>query len=177
MSSHPLKIQREPASLDQAVDRIVARFNERGRIDMGPETIRAALRDRLSHAGFEERSMRLLEVNLLGNISGWMEFALEERRAGRNVVPDFARHLRTSFLAHCREHKTPPDEAIAMSIELATAIMELAGSFRRQLTIGAGGVEGTGQGGDAPVASSDTGGENAGPSGTANASGDDAPVK
>ncbi len=148
MSSHPLKITREPASLDQAVDRIVARFNERGRIDMGPETIRAALRDRLSHAGFEDQSMRLLEVNLLGNISGWMEFALEERRAGRNVVPDFARHLRTSFLAHCREHKTPPDEAIAMSIELATAIMELAGSFRRQLTIGAGGVEGSTQSGE-----------------------------
>ncbi len=154
MSSHPLKITREPASLDQAVDRIVARFNERGRIDMGPETIRAALRDRLSHAGFEDQSMRLLEVNLLGNISGWMEFALEERRAGRNVVPDFARHLRTSFLAHCREHKTPPDEAIAMSIELATAIMELAGSFRRQLTIGAGGVEGSSQTGEADAPTS-----------------------
>ena len=136
MSSQPLKFHSEPASLDQAVDRIINRFRERGRIDMGPETVRAALRDRLSHAGFEERQMRLLEVNLLGSISGWMEFALEERRSGRNVVPDFARHLRTSFLAHCREHQTSPDEAIAMSIELATAIMELASSFRRQLSVG-----------------------------------------
>lgn len=138
MSSQPLKLHSEPASLDQAVDRIINRFRERGRIDMGPETVRAALRDRLSHSGFEEQQMRLLEVNLLGSISGWMEFALEERRSGRNVVPDFARHLRTSFLAHCREHQTPPDEAVAMSIELATAIMELASSFRRQFSVGGG---------------------------------------
>lgn len=142
MSSQPLKIHSEPASLDQAVDRIVNRFRERGRIDMGPETVRAALRDRLSHAGFEDAQMRLLEVNLLGSISGWMEFALEERRAGQNVVPDFARHLRTSFLAHCREHDTSPDEAIAMSIELATALMEMATSFRRQLTIASGATSG-----------------------------------
>ena len=142
MSSQPLKIQSEPASLDQAVDRIVNRFRERGRIDMGPETIRAALRDRLSHAGFEDAQMRLLEVNLLGSISGWMEFALEERREGRNVVPDFARHLRTSFLAHCREHRTSPDEAIAMAIELATAIMELASSFRRQFSVAGGQTSG-----------------------------------
>lgn len=150
MSSQPLKIHHsEPASLDQAVDRIVSRFRERGRIDMGPETVRAALRDRLSHAGFEEQQMRLLEVNLLGSISGWMEFALEERREGRNVVPDFARHLRTSFLAHCREHKTSPDEAVAMSIELATAIMELASSFRRQFSI-ASGTAPSGDSGNAP---------------------------
>lgn len=149
MSSQPLKFHSEPASLDQAVDRIVNRFRERGRIDMGPETVRAALRDRLAHAGFEDQQMRLLEVNLLGSISGWMEFALEERREGRNVVPDFARHLRTSFLAHCREHQTTPDEAIAMSIELATAIMELASSFRRQFSIGSGGAAGS-DAGDAP---------------------------
>lgn len=140
MSSQPLKIGPEPTSLDQAIDRVIARFRERGRIDMGPEVIRAALRDRLGHAGFEEQQMRLLEVNLLGNISGWMEFALEERKSGRNVVPDFARHLRTAFLAHCREHKTDPDEAVAMSIELATAIMDLACAFRRQFSIGSGGA-------------------------------------
>jgi hypothetical protein len=138
LSSQPLKIDAGPASLDQAVDRIVQRFRERGRVDMGPETVRAALRDRLSRAGFADAEMRLLEVNLLGSISGWMEFALEERREGRNVVPDFARHLRTSFLAHCREHKTSPDEAIAMSIELATAIMDLASSFRRQFSVAGG---------------------------------------
>ena len=141
MSSHPLKLQSEPASIDQAVDRIVSRFRERGRMDMGSETVRAALRDRLLHAGFEDQQMRLLEVNMLGNISGWMEFVLEERREGRNVVPDFARHLRTSFLAHCREHNTTPDEAVAMSIELATAIMELAGSFRRQFSIASGATD------------------------------------
>jgi hypothetical protein len=138
MSSQPLTLPAEPASLDQAVDRVVTRFRERGRIDMGPETVRAALRDRLAHAGFESEQIRLLEVNLLGGISGWMEFALEERREGRNVVPDFARHLRNSFLAHCREHKTAPDEAIAMSIELATAIMDLASSFRRQFSVAGG---------------------------------------
>ncbi len=140
MSSQPLKINPEPTSLDQAIDRVIARFRERGRIDMGPEIIRAALRDRLTHEGFEEQEMRLLEVNLLGNISGWMEFALEERKHGHNVVPDFARHLRTAFLAHCREHKTVPDEAVAMSIELATSIMDLACAFRRQLSIGSSGA-------------------------------------
>lgn len=139
MSSQPLKLSTPPVSLDQAIDRVIARFRERGRIDMGPEVIRAALRDRLTHAGFAEQEMRLLEVNLLGNVSGWMEFVLEERRLGRNMVPDFARHLRTAFLAHCREHKTDPDEAVAMSIELATAIMELACAFRRQFSIGSGG--------------------------------------
>ena len=140
MSSQPLAIPSEPASIDQAVDRVIARFRERGRIDMGPEIIRAALRDRLAHAGFEEQEMRLLEVNLLGNISGWMEFVLEERRHGHNVVSDFARHLRTAFLAHCREHKPDPDEAVGMSIELATAIMDLACAFRRQFSIGSGGT-------------------------------------
>lgn len=129
----------EPASLDQAIDRVIARFRERGRIDMGPEVIRAALRDRLAHAGFSEREMRLLEVNLLGSVSGWMEYALEERIRQHNVVPDFARHLRTAFLAHCREHRIDPDEAVGMSIELATAIMELACAFRRQFSIGSGG--------------------------------------
>ena len=143
LSQQALEIQQEPASLDQAIDRVVARFRERGRIDMGPEIMRAALRDRLQRGGFEEREMRLLEVNLLGSISGWMEFALDERRHGRNVVPDFARHLRTAFLAHCREHKTDPDEAIAMSIELATAIMDLACAFRRQFSIGSAGAPGS----------------------------------
>lgn len=142
MSSQPLEIHSEPVSLDKAIDRVIGRFRERGRIDMGPEVIRAALRDRLSHAGFEEQEMRLLEVNLLGNVSGWMEFVLEERRHGRNVVPDFARHLRMAFLAHCREHKTNPDEAVAMSIELATAIMDLACAFRRQFSIASGGTSG-----------------------------------
>lgn len=141
MSSHPLALEPRPASLDQAVDRIVTRFRERGRIDMGSETIRAALRDRLAHAGIEEREMRLLEVNMLGNISGWMEFVLEERCAGRNVVPDFARHLRTAFFAHCREHRTSPDVAVEMAIELATAIMDLAASFRRQFSIASGTAE------------------------------------
>ncbi len=142
MSSQPLTMHPEPASLDQAVDRVVTRFRERGRIDMGPETIRAALRDRLDRAGFEPAQMRLLEVNLLGSISGWMEFALEERKLGRNVVPDFARHLRTSFLAHCREHRTSPDEAVAMAVELASAIMDLAGSFRRQFSVAGGQTSG-----------------------------------
>ncbi|MDR2391633.1 MAG: hypothetical protein LBE84_08150, partial [Planctomycetota bacterium] len=67
MSSQVLELAPEPppASLDQAIDRVIARFKERGRIDMGTEVIRAALRDRLARAGFEEREMRLLEVNLL----------------------------------------------------------------------------------------------------------------
>ena len=140
MSSQPLKLKPAPASMDQAIDRVIGRFRERGRIDMGPEVIRASLRDRLAHAGFEEQEMRLLEVNLLGNVSGWMEYVLEERRHGRNMVPDFARHLRTAFLAHCREHKTTPEEALSMSIELATAIMDLALAFRRQFSIGAAGA-------------------------------------
>jgi hypothetical protein len=140
MSSQALKIHSEPASLDQTIDRVIARFRERGRIDMGSEIIRAAFRDRMTHEGFEEQEMRLLEVNLLGNVSGWMEFVLEERRHGHNVIPDFARHLRTSFLAHCREHKVGPDEAVAMSIELATAIMDLACAFRRQFSIASAGA-------------------------------------
>lgn len=139
MSSQPLKLHSEqapePASIDQAIDRVIARYRERGRIDMGPEIIRAALRDRLAHAGFEGQQLHLLEVNLLGNLSGWMEFILQERIEGRNFIPDFARHLRTAFLEHCREHKTVPDDAVAMSIELATAIMELACAFRRQFSI------------------------------------------
>ena len=139
MSSQPLFSEGEPASLDNAIDRFLARFRERGRVDMGPEILRAALRDRLGRAGFDVREMRLLEVNLLGNISSWMEYVLEERFAGRNMVPDFARHLRFAFLAHCRERKVDPNEAVNMSIELATAIMDMACTFRRQLSIGSGG--------------------------------------
>lgn len=139
MSSQPLENVSEPASLDQALDRVVAKFREKGKVDMGPEVLRAALRDRLGHAGFNEREMRLLEVNLLGGVSGWMEYVLEERRYGKNLVPDFARHLRTAFFAHCREKQINPDEAVGMAIELATAIMDLACAFRRQFTIGVGG--------------------------------------
>ena len=136
MSSEPVRKFNTPASLDDALERVVRRFREAGRIDMGPEVLRAALRDRLNSEGFSESEIRLLEVNLMGSISGWMEFILEERRSGRNVVNDFARHLRTAFLAHCREHKVEPEEAVAMSIELASAIMELACAFKRQLSFG-----------------------------------------
>ncbi|MDR0361315.1 MAG: hypothetical protein LBJ46_01290 [Planctomycetota bacterium] len=147
MSSHALTLETPaadplPASIDQAFDRIVARFRERGRIDMGSEVIRAALRDRLAHSGFSDREMRLLEVNLMGNLSGWMEFILEERMHQHNVIPDFVRHLRTAFLAHCRERHTSPDEAVGLAIELATAIMELACAFRRQFSVAAGSASG-----------------------------------
>ncbi|MCC8181127.1 MAG: hypothetical protein LIP23_09500 [Planctomycetes bacterium] len=141
MSSQPLKMGSEPVSIDDAIDRIITRFRERGRIEMGPEIIRAALRDRLAREGFADHDMSLSEGNLLGSVSVCREYLREERRRGHNSGPDFARQLRTAFLAHCREHQTLPEEAVSMSIELATAIMDLALAFRRQFSIGTARVD------------------------------------
>lgn len=136
MSGQPRELDSDLTSMDQALDRFIARYRERGRVELGSELLRAALRDRLEHEGFTINQMQLLEVNLLGGISGWMEFVLQERQEGRDRIPDFVRHLRTAFFSHCREHKIDPDEAVKMSLELASAIMEMACAFRRQLTIG-----------------------------------------
>ena len=125
-------------SVDEALDRILEKYRKTGRTEMASEAIRATFRDRLTHAGFAGRDLHLLEANLLGNVSGWIEFALEERAQGRNIIPDAVRQFRTVFLAHCRQQRVNPDDALAMAIELATAVMEMACAFRRQFTIGSG---------------------------------------
>ena len=77
----------------------------------------------------------MLEVNLFGSLSRWMEFLLEEPAKGRDAVPDFARHLRRAFLAHCREHGVSPEVASNMVVELANSFMDLAVTYRKRLNL------------------------------------------
>ena len=125
----------DPASesLDQTLAGILDGFEKHHRLDHSHDQIRQILRQILSRRGHGEAQVRLLEVNLFGSLSGWMEFILDERVAGRDAVPDFARHLRRAFLSHCRQRQIEPDTAVRMAIELATSIMDLALSFRKHL--------------------------------------------
>lgn len=127
--------QNENKSIDAAFDEILDRFKSSGRLDHAHDLIRGALRDRLLANGIDESLLRLLEVNFLGSLSGWMEFALDEKLAGRDVVPDFARHLRRGFISHAREHDVQPEMAIAMAIELSSSIMNLACDFQRHMNL------------------------------------------
>jgi len=125
-------------SLDAVLNRLLAAFASGGRCDQAHEQFRQTLRAILERHGYDKRKTRLLEINLLGSLSGWIEFVLAEQEAGRNVVSDFARHLKRVFLVHCRQHRVEPEVAIKMAIELATAIMDLALTFRRYLKLPAG---------------------------------------
>ncbi|MCX7933833.1 MAG: hypothetical protein N3A66_01075, partial [Planctomycetota bacterium] len=115
--------EAEP-SLDAVLSRLLAAFAAGGRCDQAHEQFRQTLRAILARSGYDERKIRLIEINLLGSLSGWMEFVLAEQAAGRNAVPDFARHLKRVFLVHCRQHQIEPEIAVQMAIELATAIMD-----------------------------------------------------
>ncbi len=125
-------------SLDAVLNRLLETFAAGGHCDQAHEQFRQVLHSLVMRSGYDERKARLLEINLLGSLSGWVEFVLAEQAAGRNAVPDFARHLKRVFLVHCRQHKVDPDTAVRMAIELATAIMDLALSFRRHLNLPAG---------------------------------------
>jgi hypothetical protein len=124
-----------PESMDAALDAWVERFRHTKRCDNAAEEFRALLRRRIEGAGLDGREARLLELNLLGSVSAWMEFSISERAAGHNVVPDFARHLSNAFLAHCRAQRIDPEVAVGMAVELATAIMSTACGFRRHLNL------------------------------------------
>ena len=120
-------------SLDHALARILDAFQTNSRLDHAHDQIRQVLRQILRQRNYDEARLRLLEVNLFGSLSGWMEFVLDERLAGRNAVPDFARHLQRAFLSHCRQYQIEPEIAVGMAVELATSIMDLALSFRKHL--------------------------------------------
>ena len=123
----------DPTSLDQTVDALLATFHDTGRLDGASEQMRAALAARLLAHGIPPEKMRLVEVNVLGNLAGWIEFVLQEREAGRDTVPDFSRNLREIFISHCRKHEVDPKLAVDMAVELATAILDLALVFQTRL--------------------------------------------
>jgi len=122
------------ASLDETVDGILAAYRESGRLDGASERLRGALRQRLSGSGIDSGVSAVLELNILGSLAAWAEFVLEEKRHGRNRVPDFARDLRHIFIAHCRQQEIEPKVAVDIAMELATAILDLALAFQRHLT-------------------------------------------
>lgn len=122
-------------SLDETLDGILDEFLEDHRLDRAHERLRESLRLRLTARGAAPEMLQLLEVNLFGSLSGWMDFLIAEHRAGRDAVPSFARHLKHAFLAHCREHTTPPEDAVRIALELANAIMDIAIAFRRHLNL------------------------------------------
>jgi hypothetical protein len=130
-----MKNEETPGSLDAALDEILRQFAENSRLDFAHERMEKALRRRLGEQGYDERVQHLLLANLFGSLSGWMEFLLTEKAAGRDAVPDFARLLRRAFLSHCRQHDMPAEEAISMAVELASVIMDLAIGFRRHLSL------------------------------------------
>jgi hypothetical protein len=131
-------------SLDHTLEIILERFVESRRLDRAHEDLRAALHRRFETADFSPWERRILEVNLFGSLSGWMDFLVKERQAGRDAVPDFARHLRRAFLAHCREGSLDPGEAVGMAVALAQEIMQIAVGFRRHLGLTGEEMEETG---------------------------------
>lgn len=134
MSAQPqMEPETTPENLDDTLETVLKQFRETGRMDHAHDAMHDSLRARLREAGFSEPQLRLLEVNLFGSLSGWMQYVLEERQQGRDAVPDFARLLRRSFLAHCRDLEVDPQEALRMVLELANELMGLAGSFQRHL--------------------------------------------
>ncbi len=128
-------ITQGASGLDDTLNEILEHFKNSNRLDHAHEQFREALREQLRQRGFPQEQLRLMEVNLFGSLSGWLEFILEERTAGRDAVPDFARHLRRAFLAHCRDYKVEPDVAIQMVVELANTFMDLAISYRKRLNL------------------------------------------
>lgn len=119
-------------SLDKTLETILAHFRHTHRLDHAHELMQRSLRNRLA-SDYNEAEARLLEVNLFGSLSGWMAFMLQERMQDRDAVPDFARHLRRAFLAHCRTLEIDPDVALKMAVELANVLMDLAASYQRHL--------------------------------------------
>ncbi len=119
--------------LDGTLETVLERFVESRRLDRAHEDLRAALHARLSRGEFTPWEQRILEVNLFGSLSGWMDFLVKERQAGRDAVPDFARHLRRAFLTHCREGNLDAGEAVGMAVALAQEIMGIAVGFRKHL--------------------------------------------
>ena len=125
MTDHELAANSAPGApgLDTTLGEILKRFEDSSRLDHAHEIFRETLRAQLLQRGYPQDQLRLMEVNLFGSLSGWIEFILEEREAGRDAVPDFAHHLRRAFLVHCRDYKVEPDAAIQMVVELANTFM------------------------------------------------------
>ncbi len=131
-----------PPNLNEVLGGIIDRFDQSRRLDRAHDVFRQALHQVMADRGCRPEMLRLLEVNLTGSLSGWMEFVLEERALGRNAVPDFARFLRRAFISHCREHKVDAATAITMAVELAGGIMGVAASVEKHLNLPAGSEDG-----------------------------------
>ncbi|MBN2713804.1 MAG: hypothetical protein JXR97_15405 [Planctomycetes bacterium] len=129
----PLDDTNIDSSLDKTIDDILSRFEETSRLDHAHEKMITALHNRLTEHDITNGRGKMLEVNLFGSLSGWMEFILLEQREGRNVIPDFARHLRKAFLAHCRKLEVDPNTALNMTVELAKSLMDVAINFQRHM--------------------------------------------
>ena len=125
----------EPGSLDGTVDTILDVFDRTYRLDKGQVRVREALQQRFRDRGYDEARCRMLEVNLLGSLNGWMDFVLQEKAKGEDAVPDFARHLKRAFLSHCRARGTGPQEAFDMACRLASALMDVAAGFQKHMDL------------------------------------------
>jgi hypothetical protein len=132
-------------SVDEVLDDIILSYRATSRIDGASERVRKALHSRLRWREIDDAQIRLFEVNVLENLSSWIEFVIEENGKGRNRIPDFARNLQHVFIAHCRQHQLDPTVALSMAVELATAIIDTALSFKRLLRIEAERGEVTGR--------------------------------
>jgi len=130
-------------SIDAALDQIIAAYRATARMDGAGAKLRQSLHARLRAHGIDEQQLRLLEVNMLENLSAWVELVIAENLQGRNRIPDFARNLQHVFIEHCRQHRLKPEAALAMAIELATAIIDTTLTFKQLLRI-----EGNGHGPD-----------------------------
>ena len=73
-------------SLDDTLDQLLDAYAHTGRLDGATEHMRAVLEARLRDRGVDEALLRLIEVNVLGNIAGWVELVLEEKERGRDAV-------------------------------------------------------------------------------------------
>ena len=117
-------------NLNEISNHLLDEFKKTGHIQH-PEALLEAFSSICLDADLDTDAARLVRLNVFGDLSTWMEFSLLEKTKGNNPVPDFARHLRKAFLAHCREMSMNPETAIQMAIELACSLMDIAITFRK----------------------------------------------
>jgi len=131
--SSPESPATAPRNLDTAMELALQQYQQTGRLDHVNEQLRAIVQQRLKQEKLSGEQQLLVEINLFNNLAAWIEYVVQQRQAGKNRVPDFARNLRHEFISQCRQQQLEPAVAVSMAINLATALMDIALTFQRHL--------------------------------------------
>ncbi|MBF0406032.1 MAG: cyclic nucleotide-binding domain-containing protein [Candidatus Riflebacteria bacterium] len=112
-------------NLEAAFRSIISDYNTTGKVEKGYEKIQVAIRKKLKDEGYEFPILQMLELNILGSFAGWIDFIICEKKAGRDRLNDFARHLKLAFDSHCKKHTLSKQHALEITAGLANAVLAL----------------------------------------------------